>query len=178
MDMIICISCLPIDVMHWFQFCLACWKLCGLVTSFQHNAKCIQCNHKVNNQITMVKNNPTKPEAKTHGPHGTTKVFTNGTVNIQRSQHVQERVNMRKLHPCAGLWQALWFNPVKSMRLVGDNLPKSALGLSLHVGNRILANQLTHPPFSLPIPPAFKISFWDQFVGTSNNSHNFIPIDP
>ena len=69
----------------------------------QVNAKRIQYNYKVNDRVTMVEYDPpTKLEAKTHGPYTITQVFTNATVNIQRSQHVQERVNIRKLYPYTG----------------------------------------------------------------------------
>ena len=67
------------------------------------NAKRIEWNYNINDRVMMVEYDPTKLDAKTHGPYLITRVFTNhGTVRIQRKPHVQETVNIRKIYPYKG----------------------------------------------------------------------------
>ena len=66
------------------------------------NAKRIEHNYDVNDRVMMVEYDPTKLDAKTHGPYRIVRVFTNGTVKIQKSAHVQETMNIRKIYPYRG----------------------------------------------------------------------------
>ena len=43
--------------------------------------------------------NPGKLEARAHGPYPIVQVYTNGTIDIMRSQHVRERINIRRVIP-------------------------------------------------------------------------------
>ena len=63
------------------------------------NAKRINHNYSVNDMVKFVEYNPNKLDSRTHGPYRIVRVFTNGTVRIQLSEHVQETVNIRKLFP-------------------------------------------------------------------------------
>jgi transposase InsO family protein len=66
------------------------------------NAKRIDHNYNIGDRVKMVEYDPTKLDGRTHGPYTIVRVFTNGTVRIQRSAHVQETVNIRKLFPYRG----------------------------------------------------------------------------
>ena len=51
-------------------------------------------------QLAMIKNDEgNKLDEKTYGPYRIVNVFTNGTVELQRTPHVTERVNIRRLLP-------------------------------------------------------------------------------
>ena len=63
------------------------------------NAKQINHNYSVNDMVKFVEYNPNKLDSRTHIPYQIVRVFTNGTVRIQLSEHVQETVNIRKLFP-------------------------------------------------------------------------------
>ena len=63
------------------------------------NAKRINHNYSVNDMVKFLEYNPNKLDSRTHGPYRIVRVFTNGTVRIQLSEHVQETVNIRKLFP-------------------------------------------------------------------------------
>ena len=65
----------------------------------QVNAKIIQHNYAIGDQVKFVNYNPNKINSRTHGPYRIVRVFTNGMVRIQLSQHVQETVNIRKIFP-------------------------------------------------------------------------------
>ena len=43
--------------------------------------------------------NPAKLNPRYHGPYDITQVYTNGTVEIQRTPVVRERINIRRLIP-------------------------------------------------------------------------------
>ena len=66
------------------------------------NAKRISYNYQVGDRVMMVEYDPTKLQAKTHGPYQIARVFTNGTVSIRLSPAVQETVNIRKIYPYRG----------------------------------------------------------------------------
>lgn len=66
------------------------------------NAKRIEHNYNINDKIMMVEYDPTKLEAKTHGPYTITRVFTNGTIQIRLSPGAHETVNVRKVYPHRG----------------------------------------------------------------------------
>ena len=63
------------------------------------NARRIQHNYTIGDRVKFVNYNPNKLDSRTHGPYRIVRVFTNGTVRIQLSQHVQETVNIRKIFP-------------------------------------------------------------------------------
>jgi transposase InsO family protein len=63
------------------------------------NARRIQHNYSIGDRVKFVNYNPNKLDSRTHGPYRIVRVFTNGTVRIQLSQHVQETVNIRKIFP-------------------------------------------------------------------------------
>ena len=61
----------------------------------QVNARRIRHNYNIGNQVKFVNYNPNKLDSQTHGPYRIVRVFTNGTVRIQLSEHVQETVNIK-----------------------------------------------------------------------------------
>ena len=50
--------------------------------------------------LMVVEYDPTKLDAKKRYPLTIVRVFTNGTVRLQISAHVQETFNIRKIWPC------------------------------------------------------------------------------
>ena len=44
--------------------------------------------------------NPSKLDERAHGPYPITEVHANGTVEIARTPHITERINIRRLSPC------------------------------------------------------------------------------
>ena len=60
------------------------------------NKKRVNHNYAVGERVVMVEYDPTKLQARTHGPYRIVRVFTNGTVRLQIDDNVQETVNIRK----------------------------------------------------------------------------------
>ena len=55
--------------------------------------------YNIGNMVKFINYNPNKLDNGTHGSYWIVRVFTNRTVRIQLSQHVQEIVNTRKIFP-------------------------------------------------------------------------------
>ena len=72
-------------------------------TLIRINKRRINYNFSVNNEVMMVKYDPTKLQARMHGPYRIVRMFTNGTVRIQLNNNVQETVSIKKLFPFRGL---------------------------------------------------------------------------
>ena len=69
----------------------------------QINLKRIDYDYKVGDKVMVVEYDPQKLDIKKHGPYTIVRVFTNNTVLVQISEHVQERFNVRKLSPYKGI---------------------------------------------------------------------------
>ena len=65
----------------------------------QENARRREWFYEVGQQVLIQTENPAKLEPKFHGPYTITQVFQNGTVNVRRSTHVIEKMNIRRLKP-------------------------------------------------------------------------------
>jgi len=65
----------------------------------RQNAKRLQYHYKVGGEVLIKTVYPTKMDPKNYGPFLITQVYTNGTVEIQRTPHVTERINIRRLVP-------------------------------------------------------------------------------
>ena len=65
----------------------------------RQNAKRREYDYKVNGEVLLVVPNPSKLDQPYEGPYRITQVFTNGTVEIQRTPQVFERINIRRLIP-------------------------------------------------------------------------------
>ena len=67
------------------------------------NQKRIDYDYKVGDEVMVVEYDPRKLDTKKHSPYTIVRVFTNNTVLVQISEHVQERFNVRKLSPYRGI---------------------------------------------------------------------------
>ena len=63
------------------------------------NAKRREWDYKFNDDVLIKLPNPNKLDPRYQGPFRITQVFTNGTVEIQRTPQVRERINIRRLVP-------------------------------------------------------------------------------
>ena len=69
----------------------------------QINQKRINYDYKVRDKVMVVECDPRKLDTKKHGPYTIVRVFTNNTVLVQISEHIQERFSVRKLSPYKGI---------------------------------------------------------------------------
>ena len=58
-----------------------------------------QFDYAVGHKVLVKAIDPNKLQPRAHGPYEITQVFTNGTVTIQRTQYVKERINIRRIIP-------------------------------------------------------------------------------
>ena len=65
----------------------------------RQNAKRLEFHYTVGGEVLIKVPSPNKLEPRTEGPYRITQVFTNGTLEIQRSAQVRERLNIRRLVP-------------------------------------------------------------------------------
>ena len=65
----------------------------------RQNAKRREYHYNVHDQVLVKSIDPTKLEPRAMGPFTITRVHTNGTVEIQRSPHTTERINIRRIVP-------------------------------------------------------------------------------
>jgi len=63
------------------------------------NAKRIDFDYQPGQQALKIAFNPSKMDLRSEGPCAITRVHTNGTVVLQLSDHVTERINIRRIKP-------------------------------------------------------------------------------
>ena len=63
------------------------------------NLKRRSFDYQVNQQVLILADNPGKLDARAHGPYRIVQVHTNGTVTLQKTPHVLQRINIRRLRP-------------------------------------------------------------------------------
>ena len=63
------------------------------------NQKRREFNYAIGQEVLVKTVNPNKLEPRAHGPYMITRVYTNGMVDIQRSEHEVERINIRRIIP-------------------------------------------------------------------------------
>ena len=69
----------------------------------RENSKRISHDYRPQDEVLLIKDGQfRKLDEKYQGPYTITEVYVNGTVRIQRSPHVTERVNIRRITP---FWQ-------------------------------------------------------------------------
>ena len=65
----------------------------------QQNQKRREFNYAIGQEVLVKTVKPDKLEPRAHGPYLITRIYTNGTVDIQRSEHLTERINIRRIIP-------------------------------------------------------------------------------
>lgn len=65
----------------------------------RQNAKRMEHHFQVGHEVLVRSEAPTKLSPKFEGPFLITQVFTNGTVEIQRTPLISEKLNIRKIVP-------------------------------------------------------------------------------
>jgi transposase InsO family protein len=65
----------------------------------RQNARRRHYDYRIGEQVYVKAINPSKLAPRSHGPYPITRVHANGTITIQRTPHVQERVNLRRVYP-------------------------------------------------------------------------------
>ncbi len=65
----------------------------------KQNAKRRHYDYQPGDEVYVKTVNPSKLGERTLGPFPITRVHTNGTITIQRTPHVQERINLRRVFP-------------------------------------------------------------------------------
>ena len=65
----------------------------------RQNQKRRELNYAIFQEVLVKTVNPNKLEPRAYGPCMITRVYTNGTVDIQRSEHAVERINIRRIIP-------------------------------------------------------------------------------
>ena len=66
------------------------------------NAKRIDFDYQPGQQAYKLVHNPRKLDDRWTGPYPITKIHVNGTVRLQLSEHVSERINIRRIKPHRG----------------------------------------------------------------------------
>lgn len=68
--------------------------------NLRENSKRVKHDYVVNQQVYVVRDGVYRKLEKPHeGPFTITQIYTNGSVKIQKSPHVTERINIRRLTP-------------------------------------------------------------------------------
>ena len=63
------------------------------------NLRCRAFDYKTGDQILILTNNPTTLQDRGIGPFSILQVHTNGTITFQRTPHIVERINIRRVKP-------------------------------------------------------------------------------
>lgn len=66
----------------------------------KQNARRRHHDYSIGDAVFIKAHNPDKLQPRSSGPFPITRVHANGTVTLQRTQHVRERVNLRRIFPC------------------------------------------------------------------------------
>jgi len=56
-------------------------------------------DYQIGQEVLILADQVDKLQNRGHGPYNITQVHTNGTVTIQRTPHVRERINIRRIKP-------------------------------------------------------------------------------
>jgi hypothetical protein len=75
----------------------------------RENKKRIDYNYEVGEKVWIKVYDPTKMDAKLRGPFKISRVYVNGTVQLQMSDTVFQRFNIRKIVPFRHLEEAHFF---------------------------------------------------------------------
>ena len=65
----------------------------------RENKRRIDYNYSVGERIWLKEYDPTKMEPKLHGPYPITRIYVNGTVDVELRPGVTQRFNVRKVVP-------------------------------------------------------------------------------
>lgn len=65
----------------------------------RQNQKRREYRYEVGGEVLIKTVNPSKLEARAHGPYVITRVYTNGTLDVRRNAQVVERLNIRRVVP-------------------------------------------------------------------------------
>ena len=65
----------------------------------RQNARRRHYDYSIGDQVYVKAIQPGKLEQRSHGPYPITQVHANGTVTIQRTPHIRERINLRRIYP-------------------------------------------------------------------------------
>ena len=63
------------------------------------NLRCRKFDYQPGDEILILTNNPTTLQDRGVGPFTITQVYTNGTVTFQRTPHIVEQINIRRIKP-------------------------------------------------------------------------------
>ena len=65
----------------------------------KQNQKRREYYYKIGDMVMVKAVNPSKLEPRAIGPYPITQIYTNGSVEIARTPHITERINLRRLVP-------------------------------------------------------------------------------
>lgn len=65
----------------------------------RQNSKRCHFDYNIGDQVHIKAVNPAKLDSRSHGPHNVTRVHANGALTAQRTTHVRERINLRRVFP-------------------------------------------------------------------------------
>ena len=65
----------------------------------RQNRKRRDYNYAVGQQVLVKTVDPKKLDQRAEGPYNISRVYTNGTIDIQRNEYVTERINIRRVVP-------------------------------------------------------------------------------
>jgi hypothetical protein len=67
--------------------------------AYRHNLHRHQHTYHINDLVLILQDNPSKLEARYHGPYTILQVHNNGTVTLQRHPNITECINIRRIKP-------------------------------------------------------------------------------
>ena len=65
----------------------------------RQNSKRREHHYRIGDEVLIKAVNPSKLDARAHGPYSIVQLYTNGTVDVLLRPHVIERINIRRLIP-------------------------------------------------------------------------------
>ena len=63
------------------------------------NARRRQYDYRIGDSVHIKTVDPTKLQARSHGPYPIVRVHANGTLTLQVAPHITERINLRRVYP-------------------------------------------------------------------------------